>query len=260
MKSRRFRFAFPCLLFYLLITSLSVFHLLYENNLDIVISSCNENLTWLPLYEFVLNPRNVFVYEKCKTTTSHFSFSTSTRMYLTLPNVGREGHTWLHHMLRTDLIFSEYTLFLQGSPEVWLFQAFSALPSSSPSSSSSPPSTNFFRHQRPDSESHEVYEWMTQIDATGRCETKTICERRLREFWQRYKHPTKSDDFESTLWSLKGEMLLSSLHIVDFLASHGRPALTDLLDKLAATNNSFEGHLLERTWESMFMASPASSH
>ncbi|MGL1148113.1 hypothetical protein ACSTLH_00765, partial [Vibrio parahaemolyticus] len=33
-----------------------------------------------------------------------------------LPNVGREAHTWIHHIIERYETLSPYTLFLQGNP------------------------------------------------------------------------------------------------------------------------------------------------
>ena len=37
-----------------------------------------------------------------------------------LPNVGRESHSWLHHMTRKDVTFGHVNIFVQGTPEVSL--------------------------------------------------------------------------------------------------------------------------------------------
>ena len=40
----------------------------------------------------------------------------SKHQYITLPNIGREGHTYLHHIIQNYDQLDEYTCFLQGYP------------------------------------------------------------------------------------------------------------------------------------------------
>jgi hypothetical protein len=73
---------------------------------DIVVAHYNESLEWidkLPKNKI----RKVFVYskgEECSRTTEN------------LPNIGREAHTYLHHIITSYENLPEAVIFLQGDP------------------------------------------------------------------------------------------------------------------------------------------------
>ena len=69
-----------------------------------VISRYNENVEWANGLE------NCIIYNKGTSpiTTKHPVFP--------LPNVGREGHSYLHHIIMNYHSLDDYTIFLQGFP------------------------------------------------------------------------------------------------------------------------------------------------
>jgi len=71
--------------------------------MQIVISRYNENIEW----SASLN--NCIIYNKGSPIHS-------SHPVITLPNVGREGHTYLHHILQHYDCLADYTVFLQGYP------------------------------------------------------------------------------------------------------------------------------------------------
>ena len=83
-----------------------------------MIATYNESLSWLPStlerLESMQFCANVFVYVKLDSTRNHCARMPRCTLER-LPNVGREAHTYLHHMrIRTNA--SDYTLFFQGTP------------------------------------------------------------------------------------------------------------------------------------------------
>ena len=73
--------------------------------LTIVIARYNESIEWIKnLNELTTT---LAIYNKGPSLNS---------LSITLPNVGREGHTYLYHIIHNYDTLSEYTMFLQGNP------------------------------------------------------------------------------------------------------------------------------------------------
>lgn len=73
--------------------------------MEIVISHFNENLDWV---RSVNKKFSVKIYSKALENAPNGSIS--------LPNVNREAHTFLHHIVSNWEILNETTIFLQGNP------------------------------------------------------------------------------------------------------------------------------------------------
>jgi hypothetical protein len=68
----------------------------------IVVARYNESIEWTKSY-------NCIIYNKGDPIEN-------TTNVTPLPNVGREGHTYLHHIINHYDTLSDYTMFLQGNP------------------------------------------------------------------------------------------------------------------------------------------------
>ena len=73
---------------------------------EYVISHYNENLNWLAPFA-----NSTHIYHKGPDTAIQFKF----RQWENLPNVGRESHTYLHHIIKNYDHLSDVTVFSQGS-------------------------------------------------------------------------------------------------------------------------------------------------
>ena len=71
--------------------------------IGVVIARYNENVDWVKLIK-----HKVYLYNKGNNDIS--------LEYLPLKNVGREAHTYLHHIVTNYDNLDEYTVFLQGNP------------------------------------------------------------------------------------------------------------------------------------------------
>jgi hypothetical protein len=69
----------------------------------IVVARYNESIDWTKSYNCIIYNKGDPI-ENTNTTT------------IPLPNVGREGHTYLHHIINHYDNLSDYTMFLQGNP------------------------------------------------------------------------------------------------------------------------------------------------
>jgi hypothetical protein len=76
-----------------------------EPDYELVISHYNEDLNWLANYS-----DHCHIYHKGKETIPRYQF----RQWDKLPNVGREGHTYLHHIITNYDHLADVTIFLQG--------------------------------------------------------------------------------------------------------------------------------------------------
>lgn len=71
------------------------------NNYSIVVARYNEDVEWVKKYE------NHIIYNKG---------SDIPEPHIRLENVGREAHTYLHHIVKNYDNLSDYVVFLQGNP------------------------------------------------------------------------------------------------------------------------------------------------
>jgi hypothetical protein len=77
-----------------------------DNNLSMVVARYNENIDWIKKY------KNVIVYNKGNAS----DLEKSEIPFTTLDNVGREGHTFLYHIINNYDNLSNWTIFIQGNP------------------------------------------------------------------------------------------------------------------------------------------------
>lgn len=75
--------------------------------LELVVCRCGEDLAWI---RNVPPQVPVTVYDKTPAPTPSWPGS------IPLPNVGREAHAWLHHLVERYDSLAEWTLFAQGHP------------------------------------------------------------------------------------------------------------------------------------------------
>jgi hypothetical protein len=71
--------------------------------MQIVVARYNEDVEWTKKYD------NVIIYNKGLPLNGYSNV-------VELPNVGREGHTYYHHIYTNYDTLDEYTIFLQGNP------------------------------------------------------------------------------------------------------------------------------------------------
>lgn len=77
-----------------------------DNRIDLVVARYKEDVSWV---FSIPNNINAIVYNK-------FYKEDETANNITLPNVGREAHTYLYHIVKNFDKLSEHTIFSQGNP------------------------------------------------------------------------------------------------------------------------------------------------
>jgi len=81
-----------------------------RSQVELVIARYKENLEWILPYQDI-----AIVYNKGEPLPRVFS-NNSSIVKKPLRNIGREGHTYLYHMIRNYNCLASRTIFLQGSP------------------------------------------------------------------------------------------------------------------------------------------------
>lgn len=226
--------------------------------LDLIITQCRDDLTWLAHWIDRLNPGRVFVYQKCNGT---LDLRDPRIRVVKLPNRGREGHSWLYHLLTTT-DFARENLFLQGSVQVPLATVQARLRQSPRSRDR----VDFY-----------VRRWWWGagdfIDEMPRCydglAKAPIAGVALRTLFEEVRVKTSNVTFETMRCSIWGEMLVTGVDIKNTLARIPKETLVSMMD--ASVNGKATGawgswkngvntHLdapdmtyaLERLWATIF--------
>ena len=194
---------------------------------EFVISQYKENLDWLAP---VAN--HCHIYHKAGEVIPHFEY----RQWEKLPNVGREGHTYLHHIINNYDYLADITVFLQGSlsTELWFGRAFKnigeyvslAHKNRFSCSSLEEKYSNWGKIKEVESEHHKAK------DTFGK-------------YWQDvfgYPHPKTIDVCYAGCFSVTRGLIQQ--HPIQFYKK--------LLSTVDFSSDPVEGHYLERLWNSIF--------
>lgn len=229
-----------------------------KHYLDIIINQCREDLSWLATWIDRLNPSRVFVYQKCNGTLH--VHDTRIRV-VSLPNRGREGHTWLYHLL-TVTDFARENLFLQGRVEVSISTVLTRL------------------RQSPQSrERVDFWDFVTLFGMLPRFDKMPYCydgvraspfaSHWMRKFFEELRVKTSNVTFDSMRCSFRGEMLVTDVDINNMLARIGRDRLLSVMNStlngevtgvfsnwIGALDTRFDApdmtYALERMWSTIF--------
>jgi hypothetical protein len=89
--------------------------LIAASPLDMVVNQCDEDMGPVMQWADFLRIRKLYIYSKCNQPAPQAG---NTPLFFgILPNVGREGHSWVTHLIRDDVDWAEYTIFLQAGVE-----------------------------------------------------------------------------------------------------------------------------------------------
>jgi len=198
---------------------------------DLIIAHCREDLSWVPRWIERLNPSHVYIYTKCGAPVPRDSAVVRVER---LANKGREGQSWLHHLLRTDIVFADQSVFVQASPEVTLGAVVLRLKSRDNrfiDFGTLPPATYVF---------------------PGCVTSHRKIERELRARYQQWKPRTSNIAFENIRCTLRGEFSVSRDVIQGFLRRHTRGGVERLKQETEAGDAPPITYVLERLWGTLF--------
>lgn len=85
-----------------------------HKNIDLVIARYKENIDWLDNISKIDSIKKIFIYEKFFDAPE--STLNSNKIRISLPNLGRESNTYLHHIVENYDKLNDFTVFLQGDP------------------------------------------------------------------------------------------------------------------------------------------------
>ena len=214
-----------------------------SKSLTIVISHCRESLSWL-INEggiFQKYATKVVIYDKCNTITDVKNIwndlkNVDEMFQYTLPNVGREGHSWMDFILSKQSLFGDVNLFIQANPHF----------------------KKQLAKKMKDFENEVARGKQYMPLLSGGCKT-------LENSVDPKVYPHYLDANLSCLWvkrfiktntckvklTFTGEFLVSETGLRRVLGTH-RSVLMEMYRGLSKENNPVLGHMLERLWTTIF--------
>jgi hypothetical protein len=238
-----------------------------KESVDVVVSHCTEDLVKLNtiLSKMYVPCRNLYIYCKCGQPSNYFWNATfhggakhpehttekgaatvvpvrvpslkceAVHIY-GLPNVGREGHTWLTHMLRNEREEATMVVFLQGGTEVQTSAVTKAIQMLTKN-----PQYDFVDL------SQYRFRWFAVKNCLiwKGCELVNLTRSEFCQIVDRYKRLPSTNSCGAALTTLRGEFVVRSDLIT---AAKTTTKLSELRDALSHENNPVLGHVLERTW------------
>ena len=214
-----------------------------STSLTIVISHCKESLAWLR------NKRDIFqkyatkivIYDKCNTSTDVINIrneleNVDAMFQYNLPNVGREGHTWIDFILSKQSLFSDVNLFIQANPHQkdQLAKKMNDFQNEVARGVQYLPLFSYGCQRLENSVSPKVYPHY--LDANLSC------------FWVKRFIKTNTCKVKT---SFTGEFLVSETGLRRVLGIY-RSVLMEMYRGLSEENNPVLGHILERLWTTIF--------
>jgi len=206
-----------------------------------VVSRYSENIEWALAYNDI-----TVIYNKGDKIKLPF------RNIINLENNGREGHTYLYHIINNYDNLTDRCIFLQGNPIDK--QVRNGLPDKF--------IKNRWGDQPPPSYKVEDYLfldtfWVKNLrpsllycgEKYGKVETTIESDITMRDFFEKYvKCKNLQDIPEPFYWFQKGQFLCTKQNIL----SNSKEYYSHLIKSVDYTNNPIEGHYLERFWYYIF--------
>lgn len=224
--------------------------------LAVVVARYNEDLDWLKLFRSFECPTTFYVYDKNDSKyidegKLNATLGFATVIYSRLPNLGREGHTFLEHIQKYYECFDDgcYTVFCQGNvdehvkvhkirahseKQKLLYDYFSQMINDATSSKkciSDSTAKNYDYKKHSATYSFNISEWKGKLEPAGEP---------FGPWFERLlgiRFPAKPLWWPAALFCVRNDALLK--RPVEFYSS---------LQKQLLCLNPEKGHFLERTW------------
>lgn len=213
---------------------------------EIIVSRYNEDLKWLLDTPFDKYP--VIIYNKGD--NDDFEKPPNVVDVIKLPNVGRESHTYLHHVIENYNKLADVTIFLPGSIEiekkmVKVDKLFEALDENENTSSIFVGKSLY--DLKLEAYSFTLDEWMSTNDANGTVNPeKQIKPADIRPFGKWYDH--FFDGIRNIITTGFGIFAISKQDIKQHTIEYYRR----LINELEGSSNPETGHFFERAWYAVF--------
>jgi hypothetical protein len=87
------------------------------NAVELVVSWCHEDISWITQSEILSTFDAVFLYSKCNGSLPRVLESQTRFHFTTLPNVGNCDHSYIHHIITQWFSLADVTVFYKGREE-----------------------------------------------------------------------------------------------------------------------------------------------
>jgi hypothetical protein len=213
----------------------------FEPNIEIVVSRYNEDLEWLKSKKFRY-PTTIYN----KGTNDNFYKPKGCKV-VKLPNVGRESHTYLYHVINHYDTLPNLTIFLPGSADderkkKWVNKVIKSIErdkkTSFPAEEKGDIKNKFYNFQLDNWESTHVLNNKANSE-------KTLFPSEIRPFGKWYEaHFDKNVEYSG----YAGIFAVSDTHIKQY----GKEYYENLIKELEVSSNPEVGHYFERAWVAVF--------
>jgi len=236
-------FLYICILYMLFFTN-DNFTDININNIELVISRYNENLSWInnDLFKNYLN----IIYNKG--VNEYFTINNLTKNIVKLDNVGRESGTYLYYIINNYDKLANITVFLPGSVNIKhkytrakiLIEELEKY------------NDTVFVGEKYDNIQNDLYnfkldEYQSSDDNNKMLNPESKLElSAIRPFGLWYEN--KFGDYHSTYISYFGIIGISKNDILQ----HPKSYYENLYSELSTSSNPEVGHYFERSWEAVF--------
>ena len=214
-------------------------------SISIVISHCKESIRWID--NFLTSYCDLYhvkfiIYQKCDDLIPNRNISvyydSCEVEEIILPNVGRESHTFVHHLLRSN--FSDINIFFQGhkhASDYNIIKKINKLLDLYTAGVEGPKWTPFnfqycpFNHNwldETDQEDKYCY-WFSRVTNTSGSLQRCI----------------------NSVASYKGEFIANQEALLNVVKDH-KPVLLDMMNKLSLEDKPLEIYHIERLWYPFF--------
>ena len=210
-----------------------------------VISRYNENLKWINTDPF--NKYPLIVYNKG--INNDFEYSSKIKKVVNTKNVGREGHTYLLHIINNYDNLADFTLFLPGSLEhqekLWKAKKILSVLEEDEKK------CIYIEHIAPDGiMDFEISEYKsTNAQNLLVNDEKKLLESDIKPFGKWYANYFNDIKLDSV--SYLGVLALKKEDILQ----HSKEYYEVFLNQLSTHSNPEVGHYIERTWSKIFYPS-----
>jgi hypothetical protein len=213
--------------------------------IELVVSRYNENLEWIKLEPF--NKYPIIVYNKG--INEDFAKTDNIKKIEKVPNVGRETHTYLYHIIQNYHNLAEVTIFLPGSADLSnKFERAKRMVYKTGETNSTvmscTPETNIMKTI----DNFQINNYLsTHPQNTNLNKDSTIQLSKIRPYGKWYKATFKHGE-QNLCVTWNAIFSISKKHILQKSKSY----YENLLKNVSNHSNPEEGHFFERSWFAVF--------
>jgi hypothetical protein len=215
-----------------------------SRDIDMIVSLCNESLEDIIKLAHLLHVRHLYIYSKCGQKLPESLSHVVQVDFQVLPNVGREGHSFLTHILRVrkgEVYPAGWNLFLQAEVEAGLGDIFQG--------GLDLETANKIAHAPYDY--LDLSQYRIQNPSIFRKELGDLC-----GFVKLYGRNKKDKDCSNMFVSLRGEFFATAKLLLQAPKEAKRQMEHLLMELEASGSDGLLGHYLERSWTSILGANP----